>query len=291
MNAGGEHGARSLLFVPGHQPERFEKACRAGADAVILDLEDAVAAVDKPAARAAVARWLATRSATAGGPAVALRINAEHSGHFEADLALCGLPGITAVVPAKAERAASLQAIAAAAPQVALWPLIESAAGFAARDVLAAVPGVCRLLFGSIDFRLDLGIPGEGDALLHFRSQLVLSSRLAGLQAPVDGVSPRLDDEAALVADAARACRLGFGGKLCIHPRQVGAVNEAFLPGAVQIDWAVRVLAAVDAGVAGTGAAPGAFALHGEMIDRPVLLRAQAVRAAALRAGRWSARA
>ena len=140
---------------------------------------------------------------------------------------------------------------------------------------IASAPGVQRLVFGSIDFQLDLGIDGEGEELLFFRSQIVLASRLARLQPPVDGVSTALDDEALLRADSERARRLGFGAKLCIHPRQVTAVNAAFTPDAQAVQWAQRVLqAAADAGGA-------AVALDGRMIDKPVILRAQDILARA----------
>lgn len=132
-------------------------------------------------------------------------------------------------------------------------------------------PGVERLVFGSIDFQLDLGIGGDDDALLYFRSRIVLASRLANLPAPVDGVSTAIGDLQALQGDTARARRLGFGAKLCIHPNQVNAVNRGFSPSEGEMAWAQRVL---DAAQAAGGAA---VAVDGKMIDRPVILRAQAV--------------
>jgi citrate lyase subunit beta/citryl-CoA lyase len=153
----------------------------------------------------------------------------------------------------------------------AILPLIETAQGFAGAQALARVEGVQRLVFGSIDFQLDLAIPGDDDALLFFRSQLVLVSRLANVAAPVDGVTTALDDETELERAAQRARRLGFGAKLCIHPRQVDVVNRCFAPGEDEIVWARRVL---DAAARAGGAA---VALDGRMIDRPVILRAQAI--------------
>ena len=133
------------------------------------------------------------------------------------------------------------------------------------------MPQVKRLVFGSIDLQADLGIAGDGDELLLFRSQLVLQSRLAGLAPPVDGVCTAIDDAAALDAETQRARRLGFGAKLCIHPRQVDAVNRGFTPSADELAWARHVL---DAAAASGGAA---VAVDDKMVDKPVLLRAQAL--------------
>jgi citrate lyase subunit beta/citryl-CoA lyase len=265
---------RSLLFVPGNRPERFDKALAAGASAVIIDLEDAVAPPDKPAARAAVAAWLRPQHA------VVLRINSEDTPWFADDLALCGAHGVAAVMCPKAERADTLAAISAAGAR-ALLPLVESAAGLGNLGALAAAPGVQRLAFGSIDLQVDLGMKdATEDELLPFRLQLVLASRLAGIAAPLDGVSTAIDDLPRLQQDVLRARRLGFGGKLCIHPRQVGPINQGMAPSAAELDWARRVLDA--AGAAG-GAA---VAVDGKMVDKPVLLRARALlREAGLEAG------
>jgi citrate lyase subunit beta/citryl-CoA lyase len=257
--------ARSWLFVPGDRPERFDKALAAGADRVIVDLEDAVAPADKAAARDAVSRWV-----QASRP-VALRINSAEADEFEDDLALCALPGIQAVVLPKAERLDALRRVAEAAPQAALLPLVESARGYAAREALAAAPGVERLLFGSIDFQLDLGCQATEEELLPIRFGLVLASRLAGIAAPIDGVTPAIDDAQLLRQDAARARRLGFAGKLCIHPRQLAPVHEAFAPSEAELAWARRV---VEAAAAADGAA---VKVDGQMVDRPVLLRARAL--------------
>lgn len=256
---------RSYLFVPADRPERFAKALAAGADAVIVDLEDAVGPAAKDDARRALAGWLA-------GPEAApvwVRVNAAGTPWHAADVSLCVHPQVRGVVLPKAESAQGLAALAAALPGKPLLPLVESAAGFEAARAIAAAPGVVRLLFGSIDFQADLGIEGDDDALLYFRSQLVLASRLAGREAPVDGVTTALGDDAATTADTARARRLGFGAKLCIHPRQVAAVNRGFTPTGAELDWARRVLAAAEA------AGGAAVAVDGKMVDAPVLLRAQ----------------
>ena len=156
-----------------------------------------------------------------------------------------------------------------------LLPLVETARGCHGARRLAATAGVDRLVFGSIDLQLDLGIDGDGDELLAFRSALVLASRLGGCAAPVDGVSTAIDDAAVVLGDAGRARREGFSGKLCIHPKQVAAVNAAFSPAASELDWARRVIAAARA----SGGA--AVALDGKMVDLPVIRRAEALLALA----------
>ena len=178
---------------------------------------------------------------------------------------------------AKAESVEQLDALAAGAAP--LLPLIETARGLAAVAAIAAHPRTARLLFGALDLQLDLDIEDEDEGLLLFRSQLVLASRLAGLPPPLDGVTATLRPEA-LSRDARRARRLGFGGKLCIHPVQVAAVNAAFLSSEAQLAWARRVCAAAER------AGGGATTLDGVMVDLPVLRRAERVLAAPARSKR-----
>ena len=255
--------ARSYLYVPGNRPDRFDKACAAGADAVILDLEDAVPAAEKAAARAAIAAWLSP------GRAVLVRVNAADTEWFAADLAACDSAGIVGVVLPKAEKIVDTVVSLCRRNSVALLPIIETAVGLSNAAEVAATPGVQRLIFGTIDFQLELGIDGDGDELLAFRSQLVLASRLAGIQAPVDGPCTSWDDTDLVASDARRACKLGFGGKLCIHPKQVASVNAAFSPSEVEVTWARKV---VEAAKRSGGAA---VAVDGKMIDRPVILKAE----------------
>jgi citrate lyase subunit beta/citryl-CoA lyase len=263
MTPGSKTPPRSYLFVPGNRPERFEKALGSGADAVIVDLEDAVPPEGKAEARAAVARWLAPQRP------VLIRINGADTPWFAEDLALCAQAGVAGVMVPKAERVADLQRIATVAVGCAVLPLIETAAGFENLRAVAGAESVQRLVFGSIDFQLDLGI--LDDELTAFRSQLVLVSRIANLVAPVDGVCTAIDDTEQLQRDTTRARRLGFGAKLCIHPRQVETVNQGFVPSEAELAWARSVLAAA------AQARGAAVALDGKMIDRPVILRAQAI--------------
>jgi len=201
-----------------------------------------------------------------------VRINGADTPWFEDDLAACAAPGVAGIVLPKAERVEDVaRVVARLGPDMPVLALIETARGIADADAIAACPAVRRLLFGSIDFQVDLGIEGDGTELLFFRSRLVLISRLAELDAPVDGVTVRFDDPAATLADAQRARREGFGGKLCIHPKQIAAVNAAFSPGAGEVAWAERVVAAA----AESGG--GAVALDGKMIDKPVLTKAERI--------------
>lgn len=253
---------RSYLFVPGNRPERFDKALASGADRVIVDLEDAVPPEQKVATRETVRQWLSA------GRGVVLRINAADTPWFADDLALCRLPGVAAVMLAKTERIENLAALENGPPVIAL---IESALAFANLQAIAGAPNVQRLAFGAIDFQLDMGMRARFDELIHFRSQLVLWSRLANLHAPIDSPSTALDNDAEVESETRSATRLGFGAKLCIHPRQVSIVNRSFSPTEKEVDWARRVLAA---SAQSHGAA---VALDGQMIDKPVVFRAQAI--------------
>ncbi len=259
---------RSYLFVPGDRPERFAKALASGADAVVLDLEDAVAPSAKAAARAAVAQALEN-----GDPRWVLRLNDAASPEFASDLALLQAVPVPALMLPKAEDAAVLARLHAVCPQAALLPLVESARGVLAAGALAAAPGVQRLVFGTLDYALDLGLEGPlaGSLGLDLPAALLaLASRAAGIGPPVAGVTPALDDEAQLHADFDRARALGYTAKLCIHPRQVAPVHALLQPSAEEKAWAQLVVEAADA--QGT---PGAVQVAGRMVDRPVIERAR----------------
>jgi len=267
---------RSYLFVPGSRPERIGKAIAAGADAVIVDLEDAVAPDDKAAARHNLhAPWAALGAqADAAGVTLLVRVNGADTAYFGDDLAFCRDRAIAAIVLPKADCAA-LEALRAVLPDVACHALLETAAGFRDLREVARAPGVVRLMFGSIDLMFDLDVADDDAPLHHFRSELVLHSRAAGLPAPVDGVCTAIGDAQALAADTARARRFGFGAKLLIHPNQVAGVHAALAPSVEDVAWARRVVAQA---AAANGAA---IAVDGKMVDRPVLERAQRIVAAA----------
>ena len=259
---------RAYLFVPADRPERFAKARASGADAVIVDLEDAVAPEAKARARDALAGAL-----DESAPLV-VRINAAGTPWFDDDLELCRHPGVAAVMLPKAEGIDAVCTVVETTFKDVL-PIIESARGLQEIHSIARVPGVIRLAFGSVDLALDLGIDCDPDGaeieLLAFRSQLVLGSRLAALAAPVDGVSTAIHDVQRLQVDAERSSRLGFGAKLCIHPQQVATVQAVFAPSPQRIAWARRVCEAFAA------AGGAAVAVDGQMVDLPVVQRARAV--------------
>ncbi|MDX2547996.1 HpcH/HpaI aldolase/citrate lyase family protein [Streptomyces sp. WI04-05B] len=258
--------ARSLLFVPGHRPDRFDKAASSGADVVIIDLEDAVAAEDKDRARANAAAWLAL------GNRAIVRINAPGTPWSEADLRVTADHGCPVMVP-KAEDPAVLASLAArTAGRCGLVPLVETALGVERAREVCAAPGVTRAAFGNVDLAAQLGIAQDDHtALAHARSRLVVASAAAGISPPVDGVTTAVRDMDTLSADIAHARRLGFTGKLCIHPHQLPRVAAGFAPSAEEVRWARAVL---DAGHSVT-------TVDGQMVDKPVLERARRVLAQA----------
>jgi len=260
---------RTYLFVPGNRPERFAKALATAADRVVLDLEDAVALPAKGEARDAIARWSA-QATDADRARIVLRINDAQASAFSDDLRLLRDARVESVMLPKAESAAHVQAVRAAAPHARVLALIESASGVANVQQVAGADGVARLVFGTLDYALDLDldIADSPDGLAHAASVVALASRVAGLSSPVAGVTPQLDDEQRLLADLAWSRRHGFGAKLCIHPRQIAPIHAALSPSAQAIDLARRVLAA-------EAASPGAAQLDGRMIDRPVVLQAE----------------
>ena len=261
-----ELAPRSYLFVPGNRPERIAKAIASGADAVLVDLEDAVPPEEKLAARAAVREWSAV-----GSGAVIVRINGVHTPWFADDMDLCRTLGLSTIMLPKVESDADLLICAELAPHLAILPLIESARGIYHAVAIAQHPSTVRLALGSLDLQVDLGLGGDDESMLYFRSQLVLASRLGHRPPPVDGVFPDIASHQSLHADTLRAKQLGFGAKLCIHPAQIATVNAAFLPTADELRWALRVMQAADLS---RGAATK---VDGQMIDRPVILRAQAL--------------
>ena len=266
----------SYLFVPGDRSERFDKALATPADCVLIDLEDAVAAGQKNTARTAVQQYLAERSDMSR---LAVRINAVGTPWHAEDIALLHrFRGLAVMVPKSEPESlrsvlASLAATGEAASGIGrvLLALVETVAGFVHLRELAALGGLARLVFGSVDFHLDAGmeLDEESPAMAAVRLQFVLESRLAGLAPPVDGVCLAVDDPVRIEREAARARAAGFTGKLCIHPRQVPHVNSAMRPREEECAWARRVL---DAFARSGGAA---VRLDGQMIDAPVAERAR----------------
>ncbi|MGR9289954.1 HpcH/HpaI aldolase/citrate lyase family protein [Rhizobium leguminosarum] len=261
--------ARTFLFVPGDRPERFSKALATAADMVVIDFEDAVAPSKKADAREALKSF----EAGAGIERIVVRINATTTSDFEKDLNACGAAGVGALMLPKAEGREDVGRIASGVGKVRVIALVESALGLERCGEIARQPLVDRIAFGSIDYRLDLGIPEDGPALATARSQIVFQSRLASIAAPIEGVTAAYNDGELLLSDIAVARSFGFGGKLAIHPCQIEVINYGFAPSEAEVAWAKRILAAAEE----TGGEVGAVSLNGEMIDRPVLLRAERI--------------
>ena len=266
--------ATSFLFIPATRPERLGKAMGSGADMVIADWEDAVAPADKEGARQALAQAVEALEG-AQRARLLVRINAEGTPWHAEDLrALAQLVemGVAGAVVSKAERAQTLHAVArAAGAQAALLPLIESVAGLDAAAALAAAPQVVRLAFGHLDFQVDAGMAcgQDEEELLPVRMALVLASRRAGIGAAVDGVTVDMCNPERLALDATRARRMGFGGKLCIHPAQVQPLHAVFDPDTAAVTQAQRLRQAL------AEAGGGVCVLDGRMVDAPVLHMAQ----------------
>ncbi|WP_041712587.1 HpcH/HpaI aldolase/citrate lyase family protein [Pseudomonas sp. ATCC 13867] len=258
---------RTALFVPGSRPERFAKALACGADAVIIDLEDAVEASLKAQARDNLAAFLCAEPTAR----VRVRVNAAGDPEQAADLELCGrLPGVVGILLPKAERAAQVRVAVACGKPV--WPLVESARGLLALGEIAACEGVERLTFGGLDLALDIGMsngtPAAATVYDQVRLSLLLHSRVNGLQPPLDTVYPAFDDAEGLAATIRHGRDQGLVGALCIHPKQVAVVHAALAPDADELDWARRVVEAAQSGAA-------AFQVDGQMVDAPVLGRAR----------------
>lgn len=271
VTGGDPAAAVTALFVPGDRPDRFGKALAAGADIVIVDLEDAVV----PAAKVAARRHVG--DALRDGARFVVRINPSDGPEAAADrqllVDLTSRPdgGLLGVMVPKAEDPAAVAELAHRLGQafdgpVPLLVLVETARGVLAAAALAAVPGVARLAFGALDLTADVGASADAGALLGYaRAQVVLASRAARIAGPLDSPPTEITDLEAVGAAARSARDLGFTGSLCIHPAQLAAVREAFAPTAAELAWARRVLAAGDAAVQ----------VDGRMVDRPVTERAR----------------
>ncbi|MFJ1212593.1 HpcH/HpaI aldolase/citrate lyase family protein [Burkholderia pyrrocinia] len=272
MSSEAAFSAQSYLFVPGNRPERFASALASGADAVIIDLEDAVEPAAKVNARETVKTW-----ASRDRP-VLVRINGRGTPWFEQDAKLAALDGIAGVVIPKTEGLDDIvDVVSAAKRKVPVFPLIETARGMWSAMDIAKAPYVKRLMFGTLDFIAEMGTDDDHEALNPYRTQLALISRVAGIEQPVEGVTPDIHDTDRLVADTRNGKRHGFGAKLCIHPGQIAAVHACYSPSARDVEWAMRVVDAV------SRADGAATTVDGKMVDRPVVLRAQQVLASAAR--------
>jgi citrate lyase subunit beta/citryl-CoA lyase len=260
----------NFLFVPGTRPERFIKALDSGAAGVVLDLEDAVPEEDKKSARDAIRAAWPTFNAEQKKRLV-IRTNAPGTPFYAADLILAQELDVSCLLIPKSESMDQINGAALILPNTAIIPMIETAIGLDRLREIANSNQVIRLALGNLDLQADLGMVCDlqETQLQTARYQIVLASRVAQLAPPIDGVTPSTDDIERITDDAERAKRLGFGGKLCIHPKQVLIVKNAFMPTEEELAWAQRV---IEADQASKG---GAVKLDGRMIDRPVVLLAQ----------------
>jgi citrate lyase subunit beta/citryl-CoA lyase len=273
--------ARSYLYVPGDRPDRFGKAAEAGADAIILDLEDAVGPAAKDAARQTVSVWMRDH-APGVGPEVWVRVNADD--RLELDVASVVSPGLLGVVlpkatPALLERLHDALAAVEGTSPVAIVPVVETADGVLRARAIASASHVVHLALGEADLCAELGIEPSSDAreLWSVRMQIVLASAAAGVEPPVGPVSPDFTDLEALRTSTEALRRMGFEGRSAIHPSQIGVINDVFTPSPDAVERARRVIERFDA--AGGGACVDD---NGRMIDvavvrasRRVLARAQ----------------
>ena len=277
--------ARSHLYVPGDKPEVLAKALGRGADALIVDLEDAVAPASKDAARTVVAQWLSGLPAAADNPVqVWIRINSGDMGHTDVRAVLS--PAVTGVVAAKTESAEELVALHAVltamedklelpAGSIGVVPLLESANAVLNALSIARAPRVQRLQIGEADLRADIGVElgADGRELLYVRSQVVLISAAAGIDPPVGPVDTNFRDTEALAESTRAVKRMGYVGRACIHPAQAAVVNEVFTPTADEVAAAKDLIARFDAAMAaGEGVCLDA---QGRMVDEAVVRQAR----------------
>jgi citrate lyase subunit beta/citryl-CoA lyase len=279
--------ARSYLFVPGDNTHHLEKVLSAGADAVVLDLEDAVLASQKAQARSIVSEFL-QRSTPTAAPLVYVRINPVSTAHWKADLQAVFVPFLAGIRLAKAESFSEVAAVdewLANAERAAglrhgsigLVPTIESAAGLLAAQSMAQCERVQNFCFGASDFANDIGAdPGPmGLELLYVQSQLVLISRITQLSPPIASVYTNIADLEGLRATSEALRRLGYFGRSCIHPRQLPVVHEIFTPSKEQVAQAWSMVKAHELAAArGVGSVATS---EGEFVDQAVVERARQV--------------
>lgn len=279
---------RSFLFTPGNHPRKVEKVFGADADAVILDLEDAVAIAEKVATRETVVTAMKQPRVCLGY----IRVNALDSGYCEEDIKAVVGPWLDGIVIPKVESAATILAVdelISAAEREAnlpigsidLMPIIETARGVEyAIEIAAASPRVRRLSFGGGDYTLDLDYIWSADeeVLSYARSRISHATRVANIDPPIDTVVLQITDDERFCASAARGKKFGFTGKLCIHPSQVPLCNTTFTPNAEEIAHAEAVVAAFEAAEA---AGSASIQLDGYFIDYPIVYKSQRILALA----------
>jgi citrate lyase subunit beta/citryl-CoA lyase len=262
------------LFTPGDNRSKLEKAAGSDADVVIIDLEDGVASECKAFARRQAYAFLEEKRREAGrNKPFVIRCNPANSPHFAEDMRLvreCGAVG--AMIP-KCESADELRTANEAAPLAELIPLIESARGVQQVEGIGTASNrIRRVAFGAVDFALDIGADWSesGEERVYAMGRIVLLSRVAELEPPIDAVFPLLDAKESFMRDAELGKRIGFYGKMIIHPRHIDWVRDAYRIPEEEMDWcrnAVRLYESMHSG--------GSVQLEGRLIDLPVYRRAK----------------
>lgn len=270
----------TFLFAPGSDRKKSEKAMASEADVIILDLEDAVAMTEKEQARENIIGMLVKSQSKP----VLVRINALST--------IWSLQDLLAVVPlkplgivlSKTESAFDVKKVSWIIDQligkegeVDIYPLIESARGVEeAVNIAQASKRIKRLIFGALDYTLDIGLSYTNDPLIHSyaRARLVAASAVAGIEGPIDTVYPAFKDEKGLRRDTLEGKKMGFKGKLVIHPAQIAIVKELYTPTPEETEEARQI---VEVYLQALAEGKGAIQWQGKMLDEPVLKRAQQV--------------
>jgi citrate lyase subunit beta/citryl-CoA lyase len=270
---------RSVLFSPGDRPALLRKAPRTGADTVVFDLEDAVLPEAKPAARESVAGVLGDPSFDPDCE-VCVRLDSDpETAKLDAEAVTAADPRLDSIAVPKAESPSDVHAIhelvAARGYDRPVIALCESAAGILAAEEIAAADPVDAVAFGAEDLAADIGATrtDAGTEVSHARQHVVLAAGAAGVDA-IDALVTDVEAERHLTAEAESARRLGYDGKMAIHPDQVEIINDAFSPPPEDVEWAKRVLEAAEAA---ERAGRGVVRVDDEMIDAPLIARAETI--------------
>ncbi|MEN6668793.1 CoA ester lyase [Psychrobacter sp. B38] len=262
---------KTWLFVPATRIDRVTKAFANGAQAVIVDLEDAVAPADKAQAREALKNYYDEQNEQQTYQPIWLRINQAGIEAFLADIALCQkLPKLAGVLLAKAEQAADIEHIHQHTG-LSVIALVESAVGLHQIDSMAKATGLAAFSYGFLDLCNDLGVqvgtPAADIVANQIRYQLILTSTVHKLAPPIDTVYPDFNNEAGLSARVQLWSQMGMSGMLCIHPKQVAIVHQALRPTECELQFAKHVMAEYER------SGQAVFKIDGEMVDAPVIAR------------------
>ncbi len=274
---------RTVLFTPADDEEKLHGALESEADALFFDLEDGVDPSRRDEARGIAARVL--KQAPSRDRPVLVRVNAPGTGRMEQDVretAGAGpdgyvVPGVESPEDVRAVREVHRSA-AGTEDSLEVVPVVETAVGVRRAYDVARAEGVSRLALGSMDLLRDLGArwTPDGRTINPVRSRLVIDSRAAGIEPPLDTVWPRLDDPEGLRAEARRSADMGFQGKMLLHPAQIEPVREAFTPTEDELEWARAVVGAFE-----SREGRGSMTVDGEFVDRPIYERARSILARA----------